>query len=235
MTTLAVNTNVTFTLSPGDYFTLNSGSSNEGYFKVAPVSGGSVSGTETIVKFGPPALVNKVYGPYGSPVTINLFCTNGTSIDYVLTPYPSAGAVTATSGGVQNLAGADLASIVWTGTTAPSGALVAQYSWQQVGNMVTLLMGLNYATAGAALTAVAINLPAACPVPKAIGVAAGLANNMMFTFAGSFSSNNDSTPKQAILNSLSVNSGNNGYTIASTVASGAIKDWFAAIVYETGI
>jgi nitrogen fixation protein len=53
----------------------------------------------------------------------------------------------------------------WTGTTAPSGATQHTYSLSQVGNMVTLIINLSYATAGSNLTAVTFDLPSTAPTP----------------------------------------------------------------------
>jgi hypothetical protein len=65
------------------------------------------------------------------------------------------------SPGIQTYTG----SIVWTGTTAPSGATTHSYNWIQVGNLVTLNITLRYAIAGSALTAALIDLPSDCPSP----------------------------------------------------------------------
>jgi len=59
----------------------------------------------------------------------------------------------------------DGATPTWTGTTAPSGATQHTYSLSQVGNMVTLIINLSYATAGSNLTAVTFDLPSTAPTP----------------------------------------------------------------------
>jgi len=57
-------------------------------------------------------------------------------------------------------------NIVWTGGTAPSGATQHTYSLSQIGNLVTLVINLSYATAGAStLTNVACELPNTAPTP----------------------------------------------------------------------
>ena len=56
-------------------------------------------------------------------------------------------------------------TIVWTGTTAPSGTTSHSYSWSQVGNQVTFNLVLFYGTAGSALTQVACSLPSDMPSP----------------------------------------------------------------------
>jgi len=57
-------------------------------------------------------------------------------------------------------------TIVWTGGTAPSGATQHTYSLSQIGNLVTLVINLSYANAGAStLTNVACELPNTAPTP----------------------------------------------------------------------
>ena len=55
--------------------------------------------------------------------------------------------------------------IVVTATTAPSGATNHTYRWQQIGKQVTLVMNINYATSGAAVTSIACELPTDLPTP----------------------------------------------------------------------
>jgi hypothetical protein len=59
----------------------------------------------------------------------------------------------------------DGATPTWSGTTAPSGAIQHTYSLSQVGNMVTLVINLSYATAGSGLTLVTFDLPSTAPTP----------------------------------------------------------------------
>jgi uncharacterized protein YejL (UPF0352 family) len=59
----------------------------------------------------------------------------------------------------------DGATPTWSGTTAPSGAIQHTYSLSQVGNMVTLVINLSYATAGSNLTGVTFELPSTAPTP----------------------------------------------------------------------
>ena len=60
----------------------------------------------------------------------------------------------------------DGATPFWNGTTAPSGAIQHTYSLSQVGNMVTLVINLSYATAGSNLTGVNFELPSTAPTPE---------------------------------------------------------------------
>ena len=86
------------------------------------------------------------------------------------------------SPGIQTYTG----SIVWTGTTAPSGATTHSYNWIQVGNLVTLNITLRYAIAGSALTAALIDLPSDCPSPvRPSGLTS--ANEKLYIGSGRFS------------------------------------------------
>lgn len=67
-------------------------------------------------------------------------------------------------------------TLTWQGAgkTDPSGSTNNYYWWQQVGELVTLGIRLEYSVAGANLTGVDIDLPAAVPAPKDItGVSNG--------------------------------------------------------------
>lgn len=56
-------------------------------------------------------------------------------------------------------------SIIWTGTTAPSGTTTHSYQWTQIGKQVTLRVTLAYTTAGSGITEVLADLPADMPSP----------------------------------------------------------------------
>ena len=56
-------------------------------------------------------------------------------------------------------------NITWTGTTNPSGTTAHTYTWNQIGNLVTIRINLSYTVAGSALTSVACVLPSDLPTP----------------------------------------------------------------------
>ena len=56
-------------------------------------------------------------------------------------------------------------NITWTGTTNPSGTTAHTYTWNQIGNMVTIRLNLAYTIGGSALTSVACVLPSDLPTP----------------------------------------------------------------------
>lgn len=59
----------------------------------------------------------------------------------------------------------DTTTFTWTGTTPPNTNTGRTYSWQQVGNMVTVRINVVYSVAGSSLTALAITLPSDMPAP----------------------------------------------------------------------
>jgi len=51
-------------------------------------------------------------------------------------------------------------------TQAPTGATNHTYSWCQVGDLVTIRLNLDYASAGTGVTSLACMLPSDCPIPE---------------------------------------------------------------------
>ena len=103
-------------------------------------------------------------------------------------------------------------TITWTGTTAPSGTTSHSYSWQQVGNLVTVSLTLFYGTAGSALTSVSLTLPSDMPNPVKPD---GLTSNSDFLYIGNAkirtSSQNINTNGIECL--IRTNSGGTGYDL----------------------
>jgi len=107
-------------------------------------------------------------------------------------------------------------TIVWTGTTAPSGATNHSYRWFQVGKLVTLRLTLIYATAGVALTSVLCALPSDCPTPE---IPTGSTANSSYLYIGSGSlataitAAGMGTSIAGGMSELKINSGGTGYEI----------------------
>jgi hypothetical protein len=107
-------------------------------------------------------------------------------------------------------------SIVWTGTTAPSGTTNHSYRWSQVGKLVTLRITLIYSVAGTALTAVTCALPSDLPAPEA---PTGSTANSSYLYEGSGTlSTGVITPGMSAtinggISELKINSGGTGYEI----------------------
>lgn len=128
--------------------------------------------------------------------------------------------------GVQTYTG----TITWTGTTAPSGTTNHSYNWQRIGNMVTLNITLNYGTAGSALTAVAMALPADCPAPKEQS-GLGAANEILYFGYGQVTTASTATNSNLVRAFLRVNAADTGYELGMSTSSGAYKNGNITIQY----
>lgn len=122
-------------------------------------------------------------------------------------------------------------TIVWTGTTAPSSTTQHTYSLSQIGNLVTLTINLAYATAGNAITAVAVELPSTAPtptLPASVSVAGEVLNygNGMLAVAETIPTTN------AAFCALRIKSTSpNVYEIAVNRASAAYRYAYITIQY----
>lgn len=56
-------------------------------------------------------------------------------------------------------------TLTWSATTAPSGATNNSYNWVQIGNLVTLNITINFASAGSGVLNLIATLPTDCPTP----------------------------------------------------------------------
>jgi len=107
-------------------------------------------------------------------------------------------------------------TIVWTGTTAPSGATNHSYRWEQVGKLVTLRITLIYATAGSSLSLVTCTLPSDCPTPE---IPTGSTANGSFLYEGSgtlatgITTAGMGTVIAGGISELKINAGGTGYEI----------------------
>jgi hypothetical protein len=120
--------------------------------------------------------------------------------------------------GVQTYTG----TITWTGTTAPSGTTNHSYNWQRIGNMVTLNITLNYGTAGSALTAVNMALPADCPAPKEQS-GLGAANDILYFATGQMTTATNTSNSNLNRAALRVNGADTGYEVFVSTSSGAYR------------
>lgn len=125
-------------------------------------------------------------------------------------------------------------TITWTATTAPSGTLTQNYQWTQIGKFVVLRINVKYSVAGGTVTAVTMTLPSDCPTPVLPTGFSG-ANTVISYQPGHLNiALNASQATPATRSVLQVNSGNNGYQIVITQASGtSILAAFSTIAYMT--
>ncbi|MEC4050603.1 hypothetical protein OX284_014280 [Flavobacterium sp. SUN046] len=123
-------------------------------------------------------------------------------------------------------------TVTWGGTTAPSGALTANYSWIQIGNQVTVRMNFTYSVAGTAITSMLFSLMSDLPTPF---VPSGTNNSNAFLYSGIASmlisqTNAASTYYKA---SIRRNSANNGFDVYIAGASVGVTYINATITYLT--
>jgi NDP-sugar pyrophosphorylase family protein len=128
--------------------------------------------------------------------------------------------------GVQTYSG----TITWTGTTAPSGTTNHSYNWTRIGNLVTLNITLNYGTAGNALTAVNMALPADCPTPKEQS-GLGAATEILYFGTGQVTTSSTATNSNLVRAFLRVNATDNGYELGMSTSSAAYKNGNITIQY----
>jgi len=128
--------------------------------------------------------------------------------------------------GVQTYSG----TITWTGTTAPSGTTNHSYNWTRIGNLVTLNITLNYGTAGNALTAVTMALPADCPTPKEQS-GLGAANEILYFGTGQVTTASTATNSNLVRAFLRVNAADNGYELGMSTSSAAYKNGNITVQY----
>jgi len=131
--------------------------------------------------------------------------------------------------GIQTYAG----TATWTGTTPPGTPTTHSYTWNQVGNLVTLRMNLVYGSAGSALTAVSMTLPSDCPTPASpTGLTA--ASDVLSYGSGILSTTRTIISVATIAAgtaALRRNSANTGYEIAIIRNSAAYQYAYATIQY----
>lgn len=121
-------------------------------------------------------------------------------------------------------------TITWTGTTAPSGATNHRYRWCQIGKQVTITISLNYASAGSALTAVKLTLPAGCPNPTNFGTLTAANDIIGSAWAFLGTSTTAATTSRVLLQN---NAGNNGYEFNISSSSGNYRTAGFTLTYFT--
>lgn len=123
-------------------------------------------------------------------------------------------------------------TIVWTGTTAPSGTLNQSYNWQQVGNLVTGNLILVYGTAGSGNTAVAVTFPTDLPTPiKPDGLTGAL--NVLYRIVGRFTSGETTYSTTGVDAHIRSNSANNGFEFFLGQTSVGAKVVYISFQYFT--
>jgi hypothetical protein len=121
---------------------------------------------------------------------------------------------------------------VWTGTTAPSGSTFNSYSWNQIGNLVTLRINLVYSVQGTSITSVTIPLPTDCPSPFVANGGAQTSNRLISVGTGIMQTNFvPSTVTSYVV--LQTNSTNTGFNILVQRASASYQVATVMVTYLT--
>lgn len=115
----------------------------------------AMSGDVTINNAGSTTIGAQKVGVSKMTLAANTFAANNTGSTAAPTEITYKSVAAATYSG----------SISFTASVAPSGATTNQYTWQQVGDLVTLVISLKYASAGTSVQAVAMELPGDVPSP----------------------------------------------------------------------
>lgn len=104
-----------------------------------------------------------------------------------------------------------------SGTTAPSGSTNHRYTWQRVGNVVTLQVWVIFGTNGSAVTTASISLPADCPLPaEPAGLTGG--SDRLYAGTGWMESSSTSSPGAARV-FMRRNAGDTAYEIVVIAGS----------------
>jgi hypothetical protein len=123
-----------------------------------------------------------------------------------------------------------LPSDTWTAGTAPSSLTSAQYTWSQIGKVVTLYFYIAYANPGSTCTAVTFALPSDLPSPLEIA-GRGAANEYLYIGSGYIGTQATTQPAVMGRVGLQVNSGDTGWQINLSSTSVSARVAYGTIVY----
>lgn len=166
----------------------------------------------------------------------NLTITAATQNQYTILANNTASSAVPTEQGFRNEPSKAYAGATptWTGTVAPSGTTNHTYSWNRIGNLVTLRVSLDYATTGTSLTAVTFDLPSDCPIPELpSGVSTAL--SVISYGVGTMAVNKASTATMGAAALRLKTTAPNTFDIQIQRASGNCATAYATIQYFTTI
>lgn len=123
-----------------------------------------------------------------------------------------------------------LPSDTWTAGTAPTSLTSAQYTWSQIGKVVTLYFYIAYANPGSTCTAVTFSLPSDLPSPLEIA-GRGAANEYLYIGSGYIGTQATTQPAVMGRVGLQVNSGDTGWQINLSSTSVSARVAYGTIVY----
>lgn len=119
----------------------------------------------------------------------------------------------------------------WVGTT-PSGAENHEFTWIQVGKMVTIWFYLTYVTPGATNTSVSFPLPAGLPAPLELA-GTGAASEYLYMGAGYIGTAKTTTPAVMGRVTLQVNSGDTGWNVVTNSTSVSARVAWGMLTYKS--
>jgi len=117
-------------------------------------------------------------------------------------------------------------------TQSPTGAINHTYSWCQVGDLVTIRLSLDYATAGVGVTSLACMLPSDCPTPE-IPSGVSTALNVISYGVGTMAANKNSVATMGTAALRLKTTGPNTFDIQILRLSGGYSQAYATIQYFT--
>jgi len=119
----------------------------------------------------------------------------------------------------------------FTAGTAPSSNISNQYTWTQVGKLVTMNFYMNYTTPGATVAAARFALPSDMPAPLTIASVGASANEFLYMGCGYIGTQKTTDPSVMGRVSLMINAANNGYDIKIQSTSVAARVLWGTIQY----
>jgi len=123
-------------------------------------------------------------------------------------------------------------TITWTAGTAPSSG-TNSYSWNRIGNVVTVRLNLVYSVAGGSITAASCPLPSDCPTPL-VPLGLGSAGHVLYCGSGNLQALATVPLGQAAtLSCLRINLAGNGYDLYIARSSGGYSVGYITVTYFT--
>ena len=123
-------------------------------------------------------------------------------------------------------------TITWTAGTAPSSG-TNSYSWNRIGNVVTVRLNLVYSVAGTTVSAASCPLPSDCPTPL-VPSGLGSAGHVLYYGTGNLQAIGTvpATPV-AVVACLRLNLGGGGYDLYIQRSSGGHSVGYITVTYFT--
>lgn len=127
-------------------------------------------------------------------------------------------------------------TISFVATAAPTNPLIHTYNWTQVGNMVDVVVNLDYSTSGTGVSIVSFPFPSTLPNPI-IPTGSTVANAVLYTgVARAATVFGTGSPNASNLSSfVRINSLSSGYEFGISAAAGTYSKFSISIKYFTAL